>query len=538
MITLHDFESLNIAAGENSLAFTIGNFDGVHLGHQFILNNFIKYATKRSLLPVVITFAPHPNIFINNVTNYLLTDINKKKDYLEKENIPFLLELNFDASISQMSGADFINMLKSRCKKIKAFYLGHDFSLGANKSFSHDEMTKEFGAEFEIVTEEQYLINNVELSSSTIRNLLHSGKVKKANELLGKPFFIEGKVVEGNMFGRTIGFPTANIEFNKSTMLPKSGVYFGRVTFQGETYGSAINIGKRPSVTEDESVSVEAYIFDFDKDIYGEHLCVEFIEYIREEKKFKSKKELREQIELDVTIMKKKVYEYRMGLIGKNIKYSLSPKIYSKLLKGFPIKYKFFDYESVSKIQDLTSILKETDYISVTAPYKYFAFKNSINEKLDDVEAVNALKLKDNIIYGVNTDLEACEEILQRFIKEGFNYFILLGDGSMSKIFIKLFIEYRLKFIQLSRKLGNLTELPNKISEHNHSSKVMVINACSRDYNIPEMKIADYTVWDLNYSMLEHQKLFFRKKINYIDGEELLELQGRKALSFWNLKTS
>lgn len=538
MIILSDINDLKANINSKKIAITIGNFDGVHIGHQYLLRNFLKFSNQRGLIPVVVTFSPHPSVYLGKVKNHLLSVKESKEQILKDLKIPYVLNLEFNNAIANKTGEEFISDLCQKLENIQAFYLGHDFSLGAKKQFNAKSLKGLLPSSYEIIIDKQFQIENKSVSSSIIRDELQRGNLAQANAFLARPFCLEGKVVKGNQIGRTMGFPTANILTHPDAFIPKNGVYFGRVSVLNQTFAAAVNIGLRPTVVDKSKITIEAHILDFNEQIYDEDVKVELIKFIRDEKKFCSDKKLIEQINNDLKKMKLLSFEQKMGLIGKNITHSLSASVYQKLLSNTPISYDLLDYSSEQQIPPLDELLKLIPYISVTAPYKRYVYEHCKSSGLEKIKAVNAIRVESSRVVGINTDLEACDELIEKYTQDGYNKFILLGDGSMANIFLVLFKKYNLTFCQLSRKLNNLNQIEKKIKEQKDSGKIMVINACGRSFKFPHLKIDGFTFWDLNYSMPEHQKLFHTMGVNYIDGAELLERQASRALSFWNLKNS
>lgn len=538
MIILSSINDLKENIETKKVAITIGNFDGVHIGHQYLLKNFLRFSNQRGLIPVVVTFSPHPFVYLGKVKNHLLSVKESKEQILKDLKIPYVLNLEFNNALANQTGEEFISDLCQKLENIQAFYLGHDFSLGAKKQFNAKSLKELLPSSYEIILDKQFQFENNCVSSSIIRDELERGNLAQANKFLARPFCLEGKVVKGNQIGRSLGFPTANILTHPDAFIPKNGVYLGRVSVLNQTFAAAVNIGLRPTVVDKSKTTIEAHILGFNEQIYDKDIKVELIKFIRDEKKFSSDKKLIEQINNDLKKMKILPFEQKMGLIGKDITHSLSAGVYQKFLSNIPIKYDLLDYSCEQQIPPLDELLKIIPYISVTAPYKRYIYENCKSLGLEKIKAVNAIKVEDSKVVGTNTDLEACNELLKEYTQDGYNKFILLGDGAMASIFLMLFEKYNLTFCQLSRKQNNLNQIEKKIKEQKNSDKLMVINACGRSFMFPKLEVNSFTFWDLNYSMPEHQKLFHTMGVSYIDGAELLERQASRALSFWNLKNS
>ena len=271
------------------LCAAIGNFDGVHLGHQ----KLIEEAKKHNLKSAVLTFYPHPAIFLKNIKDYkILTPIDHKAEIFQTLGIDYLIVVDFNNEIANLSKDDFITLMKKL--NIQKCVCGHDFSFGA----------KALGTPFDLLNNfdtyiiPKYVIDNVRVSTSYIKELLDDSNVSKAAELLGRYYSIRGEVVSGSQKGRHIGFPTANVEYNKY-YLPENGVYYVKVKLDDVLYDGMCNIGNNPTFNFSALERLEVNIFGLDADLYGKELEVFFIKNIRNEKKFKSKEELIKQLNLD-----------------------------------------------------------------------------------------------------------------------------------------------------------------------------------------------------------------------------------------------
>lgn len=523
--------------GEKQVAVTFGNFDGVHAGHRYLLDNFFNYATKRKLIPLVITFSPHPYAFITNKKRHNIFTDEQNHMALKQIGVDNLFVIDFNEKVQKKKGEHFIQELLQHIPSIKGFFLGHDFSLGAQKEFTSLDLKKQFSDRLEVVTCDVFQNGKDKPSSSKIRQALLKGDISTVNSFLERPYSIVGEVIHGNKIGSSIGFPTANISLNSEIIIPKTGVYFGRVKNKEKTYRAAINIGKRPSVTTDSEVTIETHIIDFEGDLYGKTLELEFISFIRDERKFDSTDELTSAIEKDISVIKKKEFELSFALIGKHIKHSKSPSIYSKLLSGFPINYTLLDYDSEDQISPLKDLLLRYKRVSVTAPYKQFCFENSIPSN-PNISSVNTLKLERDNVLSTNTDYIALENLIDKYEVKKYSKIFVLGSGAMAQALQSILKRKNIDFIQLSRRDKNLNEIEKYLDMTKKYTQAFVINCCSREYIFPKVNKSNFVFWDLNYSMPEHVQLFHGLGVRYIDGLELLELQAKNALSFWNLKTS
>lgn len=273
----------------DEICAAIGNFDGVHIGHQ----QLVKECKKHNLKSGVITFYPHPSIFLKKIPNYpLLTPIEEKKKVFESLGIDYLIIIEFNNDMALMPKEEFIKCLKEL--NIKSLVAGYDFTFG--KMAEGD--IRDLADNFIFYEVKKYIYDGIRVSTTYIRELLDSGNIIEANKLLGRHYSISGIVEYGNQKGRLIGFPTANIDY-KNYFLPKGGVYSVSVSLNGETYKGICNIGNNPTINYSLVKKLEVHIIDLDENIYGQELKINFIERIREEMKFSSAKELIEQLEKD-----------------------------------------------------------------------------------------------------------------------------------------------------------------------------------------------------------------------------------------------
>jgi riboflavin kinase/FMN adenylyltransferase len=301
------YKSINELPANKKFGFTIGNFDGVHKGHQGLIAEIKSKCSERKLELVVITFVPHPLVILKNEKSFLLNSYKERQELLAKLGVDHLVELDFTRDLSTLDPADFLNTHIFTRDGIEFFFLGYDFAFGANKAGDHEFVKKyceKKGVEVEVQQKKEANLGT--FSSSLARKLLRGGEPVKAIDILGRPFFLTGRVIKGAGRGKQIGFPTANIELDFSRLIPQTGVYATECSFRGCNYLSITNIGKNPTFTTEDDLNVETNIFDFSGDIYGEEIKVSFFQKIRDEKKFSSVNELIEQISKDV--------DFRRGL--------------------------------------------------------------------------------------------------------------------------------------------------------------------------------------------------------------------------------
>ncbi len=300
-------KSLKDLPQEHSYALAIGNFDGVHLGHQFVLNKLVDITKQRILKSILLTFNPHPREILNPADFRLLSSYEEKEKVIGTLGMDYYIELGFNRDFSTLSPSEFLNQHIFVEKNLSFILLGHDFSFGSNKSGGKEELEKfirEKNLEVEVQSSKSFKLDDIAISSSQIRTLISDGEIKKVNGLLGRNFTLSGVIVRGDGRGRKIGFPTANIELPSNQLIPKNGVYISRVTCSDRTYQSITNVGTKPTFKDSQESVVESHILDFDENIYGEVLEVSFIDRIRDEKKFKSVNSLVDQITQDVSKVK------------------------------------------------------------------------------------------------------------------------------------------------------------------------------------------------------------------------------------------
>ncbi|GAB4012168.1 MAG: bifunctional riboflavin kinase/FAD synthetase [Bdellovibrio sp.] len=286
-----------------SVALTIGNFDGVHLGHHFLLEQ-VKKITNGNIPIAVMTFDPHPQLVLKSKTAFLVEDPGKKFELLHSAGVKYVVEVKFTRDFSTLSPKDFINEYILKSGKVKKIFLGHDFNFGSNKQGGIEDFIEVFqGKNVEIEKLKPLIHEGTIVSSSVIRDCINSGNVEKARIYLGRAFSLIGPVIKGAGRGKIIGFPTANIDYSKDRTLPKLGVYSTLTKYKGLTYKSVTNVGKNPTFGGD-NINIETNILDFDNDIYGERIEILFLKRIRDEVKFSNTNELVDQIKKDISTRK------------------------------------------------------------------------------------------------------------------------------------------------------------------------------------------------------------------------------------------
>ncbi len=289
-----------------AIGLTIGNFDGVHLGHRELLKKIKNDCLKKKQSFVVVTFIPHPQKILKpEKERFLINSYEQRRRLLKALGVDFLVEIGFTRDFSTLSPEEFLKKHLLAYPNLKDFYLGYDFAFGANKQGGYDlvkALCKPLNVEVEI--QPKFEFNGKVVSSSLIRDLLISGKISEVEELLARPFHLEGVVIKGEGRGKKIGFPTANIQVSPDLIVPHRGVYVTRTIYNKMTYNSITNIGHNPTFKDTHKINIETNLFDFDIDIYGEVLDIEFLYKVRDEQKFPTVNDLISQIKSDVVFAK------------------------------------------------------------------------------------------------------------------------------------------------------------------------------------------------------------------------------------------
>ena len=294
------YENLNLT----DPVVTLGIFDGVHCGHMVLLDRLVSCATERKVESVVVTFSPHPRMILeqNNRELSFLTTMEEKKKLLEKAKIDHLIIIEFNLQFSKIPACDFIKDILIEKIGAKHLIIGYNHHLG-KKGEGDFNTIKQCSEKYNFTVEQ---VKGVQadgriVSSSLIREALLKGYIDEANRWLGYSYSVSGTVIEGRKIGRSIGFPTANINPNSQyKLIPCNGVYAVEVSFNGRVYPGILNIGTNPTVNNDTKLrSIEVHILNFDKDIYGEDISVNFRKRLRDEQKFDNVEQLTEQMRRD-----------------------------------------------------------------------------------------------------------------------------------------------------------------------------------------------------------------------------------------------
>ena len=284
-------------------AIALGNFDGIHRGHQVVLRPIIS-CRSTELYASVVSFDPHPRQFFSGKQLSLLTPKQEKADYLETLGFQQLILIPFDKTLAALSPQDFVNRILVEQLQTKIVSIGEDFRFGNQRKGTAADLEKiasELGIEVCINSLHKYQDdrqNSVRVSSSLIRQALMSGNVKQANLMLGRSYCLRGKVVKGKQIGRTIGFPTANLQIPVNKFLPRFGVYAVQVKYETNDILGVMNIGCRPTV-KGELPTIEIHLLDWSRDLYGAELTVQLEAFLRGEQKFNSLDDLKQQIKRD-----------------------------------------------------------------------------------------------------------------------------------------------------------------------------------------------------------------------------------------------
>ncbi|OMP32025.1 bifunctional riboflavin kinase/FAD synthetase [Mangrovimonas sp. DI 80] len=280
---------------------TIGTFDGVHIGHQKIIERLIATAKGKGLESVILTFFPHPRMVLQKDANIkLLNTITERQEILEQTGLDHLIVKRFTKDFANLSAHDYVKKILVDELHAKHIIIGYDHRFGKNRSANIEDLKvfgEQFGFEVEEISAED--IENVAVSSTKIRTALNNGDISTANAYLGYPYFLTGTITQGKGLGKQIGFPTANIHIEEDyKLIPKNGVYVVRSQWNDQTVYGMMNIGTNPTVNG-KTQSIEVHLFRTNEDLYGKTIRVELLHRLRDEQKFASVALLQEQLKLD-----------------------------------------------------------------------------------------------------------------------------------------------------------------------------------------------------------------------------------------------
>lgn len=303
-------KSLDEVINVENTVVTIGNFDGIHKGHIKLIKEAVKEAKTKNYKSVVFTFENHPmRYFRADSIKHIITNEEKVKIFKDL-GVDIVFMIPFDEYMTKISATDFVKTILHEKLKCKMVIVGHDFTFARNKEGNAsllESLGKKYNMKVKVI--EPIKIKGRRVSSSYIRNLINDGNVSEIKDFLGRNYFLEGEVIHARKIGRTIGFPTANLKAEDKLIIPKNGIYAVKVYIKNKVYYGATNIGYNPTVNG-RALSIETNIIDFDEEIYGEIIKVEFLDRIRDEKKFNSLDELKSQLRKDVNFVYKK-YVYK-----------------------------------------------------------------------------------------------------------------------------------------------------------------------------------------------------------------------------------
>ena len=288
---------------------TIGTFDGVHLGHQKIVERVVTTARQEGLLATVFTFFPHPRMVVQHDKGLkLIHTLEEKKQLLQQLGVDLLVVQPFNEAFAQLSAEEFVSTILVEHLNVKKVIIGYDHRFGRNRTANIDDM-RLFGKKYGFAVEEISVqeVDEVSVSSTKIREALNKGDVTTAEHYLGTPYSLTGRVVHGLKLGRTLGYPTANIQVTEEyKLIPKDGVYAVYSYIDGRKVYGMMSIGKNPTI-EGKGSSIEVYFFDFNDDLYDQKLTIEFVQYLREEQKFATIDLLKKQLQDDETAARKAI---------------------------------------------------------------------------------------------------------------------------------------------------------------------------------------------------------------------------------------
>ena len=301
------YKNFNIKNKDKNSIILIGNFDGLHAGHQKLFKQAKKFKKKLNLKLGVITFDPIPKMFFDKkIKNYRISNFDQKVSYFEKFNVDFLINKNFNKTFSKVTCSKFIENILYKSLNVKYIFVSNNFRFGYKRE-GNVSLLKSYQKKYKykLVNPKPLIIKNKVISSTLIRKLIQNGELNSANKILKRNWSIEGTVEKGRMMGKKIGFPTCNIDI-KNYILAKTGVYAvkAKVKTSRKFYKGIANLGYRPTFNQ-KKLLLEVNLFNFSGNLYNKKLSVEFLKFIRGEKKFNGVEDLRNQIKRDLLIAKK-----------------------------------------------------------------------------------------------------------------------------------------------------------------------------------------------------------------------------------------
>lgn len=286
---------------EKDVLLTIGVFDGVHLGHKYLISQLVTQAKQQNLLSGVVTFHQHPQEVLSPQTRLpCLTEMTQKVSLLKNEGVDAVIILSFTIELAKLSARQFVRLLQKHLR-MRGLVVGPDFALGRGRE-GNVTVLRQLGQEmdFNVTVVSPIKTDGEVVSSTAIRQALANGDIKRVNKLIGRTFSLQGQVVSGEgRGGPQLGFPTVNLDIAPNQALPADGVYATLAYINGKTHHSMTNVGRRPTFG-DNAHTIETYILNYQGDLYGQELRIEFIERLRDEKRFASIEELKKQIAEDI----------------------------------------------------------------------------------------------------------------------------------------------------------------------------------------------------------------------------------------------
>lgn len=299
MAVFYDIEQLPVF---HKAAITIGTFDGVHNGHKAILQEVVSHAISSNGESILLTFEPHPRkVLFPDQPLGIITPLSQKLHLIAETGIQHIVVVPFTASFAAMTATEYIKQFIVRIFKPHSIIIGYDHHFGNDRT-GNINLLRQFATEcnYEIAEIPAQLISAAAVSSTKIRNAIISGQISDANAMLGRCYSFMGRVVHGNKLGRTIGYPTANLQLtNTDQVIPANGIYSVRIVYNNELFGGMMSVGYNPTVSKSKDIKIEVNIFNFDSDVYDKELEVIVVSKLRNEIKFDTIDELRQQLHAD-----------------------------------------------------------------------------------------------------------------------------------------------------------------------------------------------------------------------------------------------
>ena len=306
---MREITDITTFSTQQPTVLTIGTFDGVHLGHQKIIERVVAIARQEGLLATIFTFFPHPRMVVQHDKGLkLIHTLEEKKQLLQQLGVDLLVVQPFNEAFAQLTAEEFVSTILVQHLNVKKVIIGYDHRFGRNRTANINDM-RLFGEKYGFAVEEISVqeVDEVSVSSTKIREALNKGDVTTAEHYLGTPYSLTGRVVHGLKLGRTLGYPTANIQVTEDyKLIPKDGVYVVYSYIGGQKVYGMMSIGKNPTI-EGKGASIEVYFFDFNGDLYDRELTIYFVKYLREERKFSSVALLKKQLQDDETTARKAI---------------------------------------------------------------------------------------------------------------------------------------------------------------------------------------------------------------------------------------